>query len=56
MSHAKPHLDREGLCQCDCRKCTVTAPTGAQICVCHGCDAKNCGMHTYAPELPFDDD
>lgn len=45
MAHSKPHIDRDGLCECDCRKCTVTLPNGSQICVCGDCDARKCGMH-----------
>jgi hypothetical protein len=55
MSHQKPHLE-QGLCLCDCRKCTFVSPDGAEICFCAKCDAVRCGLHNSAAPRATDDD
>ena len=45
--HVIPHLDREGLCDCDCKQCMrYDADNGVEsICICELCDVERCGLH-----------
>lgn len=43
--HSRPHVVH-GLCECDCRHCTLPRPDGFLVCICKDCDARRCGMHS----------
>ena len=42
--HETPHLDDDGVCQCECPVC-IGESDSAVWCTCPDCDVIACGMH-----------
>lgn len=37
-----PHLDKQGVCDCDCPSC---ATADDDVCICPDCNTEACGLH-----------